>query len=167
MTWGGADVIIIEIEHTVSVICLNCPETMPRNLWKNCLPWDRSLVPKNGWKGKVLVPQSCPTLYDPMDCSPPGSSVQGILQARILEWIAIPFSRGSSQPRDWTEVSCISGRFLYHLSHQGSSKRVGTFTNMETRSNKAIVRARKCNQVQFTDRWLLIWVIPHISGSKE
>ena len=48
---------------------------------------------------KVLVNQSCPTLCYPMDCSPPGSSVQGILQARILEWVAIPFSKGSSQHR--------------------------------------------------------------------
>ena len=45
---------------------------------------------------KVLVTQSCSALWDPMDCSPPGSSVHGILQARILEWVAIPFSRGSS-----------------------------------------------------------------------
>ena len=45
---------------------------------------------------KVIVAQSCPTLCDPMDCSPPGSSVHGVLQARILEWVAIPFSRGSS-----------------------------------------------------------------------
>ena len=56
--------------------------------------------------------QSCLTLYDPMDCSPPVSSVHGILQARILEWTAIPFSRGSSWPRDWTWVSCIAGRFF-------------------------------------------------------
>ena len=49
---------------------------------------------------------------DAMDCSPPGSSVHGILQARILEWVAIPFSRGSSQPRDRTHVSCIAGRFF-------------------------------------------------------
>ena len=48
----------------------------------------------------VLVTQPCPTLCDPMDRSPPGSSVHGILQARILEWVAIPFSRESSQPRD-------------------------------------------------------------------
>ena len=47
-----------------------------------------------------------------MDCSPPGSSVHGILQARILEWIAIPFSRRTSQPRDWTWVSHIAGRFF-------------------------------------------------------
>ena len=45
---------------------------------------------------KVLVAQSCLTLCDPMDCSPPGSSVPGILQARILEWVAFPFSKGSS-----------------------------------------------------------------------
>ena len=47
-----------------------------------------------------------------MDCSPPGSSLHGILQARILEWVAIPFFRESSQPRDWTWVSCIAGRFF-------------------------------------------------------
>ena len=56
--------------------------------------------------------QLCPTLCDPMDCSQPGSSVHGILQARILEWVVIPFSKGSSQIRDQTRVSCIAGRFL-------------------------------------------------------
>ena len=67
--------------------------------------------------------QSCPTLWDPMDCSPPGSSVHGISQDRILEWAAISFSRGSSQPRDRTQVFHIAGRFftiLYRVSHQGS-----------------------------------------------
>ena len=54
--------------------------------------------------------QSCLTLCDPVDSSPPDSSVHGILQARILEWVAISFSRGSSQPRDRTRVSCIGGR---------------------------------------------------------
>ena len=56
------------------------------------------------------VAQSCPTLWEPMDCSLPGSSVHGIFQARILEWVAIFFSRGSSWPRDRTRVSCIVGR---------------------------------------------------------
>ena len=50
--------------------------------------------------------------WDPMDCSPPGSPVHGILQTRILEWVAVPFSRGSSQPRDQIHVSSIAGRFL-------------------------------------------------------
>ena len=52
--------------------------------------------------------QSCPTLFDPLDCSPPGSSVHGILQARILEWVAMPSSKGSSQPRDRTHGPCIA-----------------------------------------------------------
>ena len=71
--------------------------------------------------------QLCPTLWDPMDCSPPGSSVRGVLQARILKWVAIPFSRGSSWSRDWTCISCgfcIVGRFFtaeplgYHTTQQ-------------------------------------------------
>ena len=59
---------------------------------------------------RVLVTQSCPTLCDPIDYGPPGSSVHRILQARILERVAIPFSRGSSQTRDQTRVSHIAGR---------------------------------------------------------
>ena len=59
-----------------------------------------------------------------MDCSPPGSSVHGILQARILEWVAIPFSRGSSQPRDWTQVSRIAGGFL-PTEPKGKPKKTG------------------------------------------
>ena len=60
----------------------------------------------------VLVAQSCPTLCDPMYYSPPGFSVHGILQARMLEWVAISFSRGSSGPKNQTQVSCIAGRFF-------------------------------------------------------
>ena len=56
------------------------------------------------------VAQSCPTVCNPVDCSLSGSSIHGILQARILEWVAISFSRGSSQPRDRIWVSCIAGR---------------------------------------------------------
>ena len=58
------------------------------------------------------VAQSYPTLCDPMDCSLPGSSVHGIFQARVLEWVAISFSRASSQPRDWNRVSHIIGRLF-------------------------------------------------------
>ena len=59
-----------------------------------------------------LVAQSCPTLFDPLDCSPPGSSVHGMLQARILEWVVMPSSKGSSQTRDQNQVSGIAGRFF-------------------------------------------------------
>ena len=62
----------------------------------------------------LLVAQSCPTLCESMDYSPPGSSVYGILQAKILEWVAMPFSRGYARPRDSTQVSCIAGGFFTH-----------------------------------------------------
>ena len=78
------------------------------------------LTPSLQRKEKVSVTQSCPTLCDPVDCCQPGSSVRGIFQARILEWVAISFFRGSSQPRDRTWVSCMAGRFFYQLNHQGS-----------------------------------------------
>ena len=64
--------------------------------------------------GGGLVIQSCPTPCDLMDCSPPGSSVHGILQARILEWVAISFSRGSFWTGDQTQVSYIGRWILYH-----------------------------------------------------
>ena len=72
-----------------------------------------------GWLSLLCccsVSQSCTTLCEPMDCSPAGSSVHGILQTRILEWVAIPFSRGSSWPRDRIPVSCIAGRFCTILA---------------------------------------------------
>ena len=63
-------------------------------------------------KEKVLVAQSCPILCDSMDCSPLGSSVHGILQARIPGWVASPFFRESSQSRDQTCSSCTAGEFF-------------------------------------------------------
>ena len=78
--------------------------------------------------------QSSPTLCDLMDGSPPGSSVHGILQAQILEWIAMPSSRGSSQPRDQTSISYVSctGRWvLYHLHHLGSPFPNGPHPNLK------------------------------------
>ena len=69
--------------------------------------------------------QLCPTLWNPMDCSPPGASVHGISQVRIQEWVAISSSRGSSWLRDRTHVSCVSctgSWILYRLSHLGSPR---------------------------------------------
>ena len=63
------------------------------------------------------VAQSCPTLYEPMDCSLPGTSIHGIFQARVLEWVAISFSRGSSLHRDRTQLFHIVGRCFDLLSH--------------------------------------------------
>ena len=69
------------------------------------------------WKVKVKVIQSCLTLWDPMDYT-----VLGILQARILEWVAFPFSRRSSQPRDQTQVSCTVGRFFTSWATRGAQE---------------------------------------------
>ena len=75
---------------------------------------------------QVVVTQSCPTLCDPMDCSPPASSVHGTLQARILEWVAIPFFRGSSWPRDQIVCSTLQVDFYQltnnELAEEESSK---------------------------------------------
>ena len=81
-------------------------------------PWSWASV---GGKWALVTP-SFLTLWDLVDCSSPGSSVYGVFQVRILEWVATPFSRGSSQLRDRTWVSHIAGRF-YHLSRQGSHGR--------------------------------------------
>ena len=69
-------------------------------------------IVSNGYYLLSRLAQSCPTLCDPMDCSLAGSSVHGIFQARILEWVAISFSRGSSPPRDRTQVFHIAGRLF-------------------------------------------------------
>ena len=76
---------------------------------------ERSEVPSQCWAPSFcyLVSQSCLTLCDPTDCSPPGSSVHGISQVRVLEWAAISSSRGSAPPRDQTHVSCIGRWILY------------------------------------------------------
>ena len=73
-------------------------------------------------KKESEVAQSCPTLRNPMDYSPPGSSVHGILQARVLELVAISFSRGSSWPRDWIQVSRIAGRRFNLWATRAESK---------------------------------------------
>ena len=85
------------------------------NYWKNSsnnssvIPF---FYPSLGICQSELVAQMGPTLCNPMYHSPPGSSVHGTLQARILEWVATPSSRGSFHPRDWTQVSRTAGRFF-------------------------------------------------------
>ena len=81
-----------------------------------------------------LVAHSCLIFCDPMDCSPSGSSVYGISQARILEWVAISFSRGSSQLRDWIHVSCIGWAESSPLSHLRGPVAVDTVTKIEIMS---------------------------------
>ena len=97
----------------------------------------------------VLVAQSCLTLCDPMDCSPPDSTLHGILQARILEYAAISFSRGSSQPRDWTRLSHTAGRrFTYWATVKPMG--VSSWTPWSKRGNAA--KLHECAQL---DPWPL------------
>ena len=91
-------------------------------------PWAMSFFQKLGpasfppvSESESEVAQSCPTLCDPVDCSLPGSSIHGIFQARVLEWVAISFSRGSSQPRDQSRVFCIAGRRFTVLATRASA----------------------------------------------
>ena len=90
--------------HTCPTCTHKCVHTGTWELGPECLLQKTHLF--------VLVTQSCPTLCDSLDCSPPGHSVHGILQARILRRVAFPFSRGSLQPRAQTQVSCTTGRFV-------------------------------------------------------
>ena len=71
-------------------------------------------------KSESEVTQSCPTLSNPMDCSLPSSSIHGIFQARVLEWVANSFSRRSSQPKGQTWVSCVAGRFFTVWTTRGA-----------------------------------------------
>ena len=78
----------------------------------------------------MLVTQSCLTLCNPMDCSQPGSSVHGILQGRILEWEAIPFSRGSSQARNWTQVSCTGRQITIWATREAHYYKLHSLSHM-------------------------------------
>ena len=93
--------------------------------WRKKTTWEIYL----SMKVKVLVAQLYPTLCNPMDCSPLGSSAHGILQARIMERVAIPFSRESSQPRGWTWVSCIASRFFIIWATREAHLHIDTILN--------------------------------------
>ena len=87
------------------------------------------------------VAQSCPTLCDPVDCSPPGSSIHEILQARILKWVAISFSRGSSRPRDRTQAFLFAGRhFNLWATREALSHPYTTTKKRKKQTNIALTR---------------------------
>ena len=91
-------------------------------IWEGMWEWLDSLIPSNfflfPWTalkaGFTLIPSGVQLFFNPMDCSPPGASVHGISQARILEWVAISSSRGSSRPRDQIQASSTGRWILYH-----------------------------------------------------
>ena len=102
---------------------------------------------------KVLVTQSCPILCDPMEYSPLASSVHGTLQARILEWVAISFSRGSSQPRDWTTISHLAGRLFTDWTTWGSQLVVTKLVSVEWMSEHALICVFVCRNMMVEWRY--------------
>ena len=126
---GERDSLILSTKSTQSWACSGVAQCQDRPQRTQQRLWELKTITHkrqdqichlelNGLKVKVFVAQLCPTLCNSVDCSLPGFSVHGISQARILEWTAISYSRGSFWPRDWTQVSGIVG-ILSHLSHQG------------------------------------------------
>ena len=121
-------------------------------------------------KVKVLFAQLCPTLCDHMDCSPPGSSVHGILQARILEWVAISFSRESSQPRiePWSSALQVDS---LPLSHQGCSRYICFIYSLNIHGTSTCRHCDKCKgysgeQIDFTI-YNILWVWLALSSPWE
>ena len=84
-------------------------------------------IHKHIYISEVKVAQLCPALCDPMDCSPPGSSIHKILQARILEWVAISFPRGFNPSQGWNPGLPDCRWTLYHLSHQGNPNKTDIY----------------------------------------
>ena len=109
----------------------------------------------------LFSPKSCPALCDPMDSRLPGSTVHGIPQARTMEWVVIPFPRGSFRSRDWTRLSCTGRRILYHHLEGTRSE---NFMDFQVFANKEllIIQLRKESRISFrkvTLQWLNIFYI--------
>ena len=117
-------------------------------------------------KSKSEVAQSCPTLCDPMDCSLPGSSVHGIFQARILEWVAISFSRRPSQPRDWTWVSWTAGRiFTAWAAREALGRKAVTHPDSIFKSRHHFPNKGRCSQSYgFSSSHVWMWELDHEEG---
>ena len=113
-----------------------------------------------------LVPKSCPTLCNPMDYIPPGSSVHGVLHARILEWVAISFSRGSSWPRDWTWVSCMAGRFFTDWVTREAKIKVKVTQSCPTLSDPMDYRVQGVLQARILE-WVAFSLLQRIFPTQE
>ena len=108
-------------------------------VWSKQTLWRIRQMKEEGSESESEVAQLCQTLCDPVDCSLPGSSVHGIFQAIVLEWIAISFSRGSSQTRDWTRVSHTVDR--HFTVWKGSPKRM-CYQQDTTQGNRSLIPRR-------------------------
>ena len=105
------------------------------------------------------VIQSCPTLCNLTDCSPPGSSVHGISQARLLEWVAMPSSRGSLRPRNWIYVSCVSCIMVGFFTTEPLGKLLFSLKIMSSSQNRTRMVQRTLMYPSHRD---IIWVLPSL-----
>ena len=108
--------------------------------------------------------QSCLTLCNPMNCSLPGSSVHGILQARTLEWVAMTFSRGSSRPRDRTHItytSCIGRWILFHEGHLGSPQYFCNSNSKDTWPQSIVAN------IKMMKKSAVSWELPNVTEGHE
>ena len=112
----------------------------------------QSMSASLGVKVGVLLAQLCRTLGDLMDCSAPGSSVHGILWTRILQWVAMPSSRGYSRTRYWTHVSCIAGRFFTTEPPRKLTVKHFSFCGL-------LVHHQENEQFDLNDLWDLVWIL--------
>ena len=110
---------------------------------------------------KVKVAQSYPTLFDPMDCSLPGSSVHEIFQARILEWVAISFSRGSFQPRDQTRAS-TAGRFLTDWATREANRKANRKDSIVVLSVSQLIETGDLGSFLTVFPCVGLWFVPRI-----
>ena len=120
-------------------------------------------------KVKALVAQLYPTLCTPMDCSPPGSSVHGILQARILEWVSIPFSRGSSWPRDRIHPTILCCRQILYCWAIKNANRLPEFVLSPADMTLVVLDAPHCFlwTICFRLTWFISCPRPEISLSSK
>ena len=138
---SGGDGIPVELFQILKDDAMKVPNSICQKIWKTQQwpqDWKMSVfipIPKKGNAKEFSseVAQSCPSLCDPMDCSLLGATIHGIFQARILEWVAISFSRRSSQPRNWTWVSHIVGRrFTIWATREVLKKNAQTTTQLHS-----------------------------------
>ena len=145
------------------VICFSRESSWPRDWTRVSCIGRRILYHCTTWEAQRErerereVAQSCPTLCDLMDCSLPGSSVHGIFQARVLEWIAVPFSKESSRPRDRTWVSHIVDRCCTVCDLSQRSRNCAYICICVCRASLAAQRIKRLPAVQETQVWSLGW----------
>ena len=154
----------------VNVVCLcvnvNCV-SMTERVYRLCVEKTKAFPVRHNLKKillldlrmkvRVLVTSSCLTLCDPLDCSPPGSSVRGILQARIPEWLAIPFPRRSSWPRDRNPVSCIAGRFFTIWAIRPKNDECWNSLTIKKKKKRNSLTTSINFSLHFTCLWLCWW----------